>query len=136
MWTARQNELNRFITAATIVATIALLAILVQASPEPQAPPQDAVACRVLEAHTSQQLGLTVVVFHHREEGERARLTAFLRERSGASVRFETADGKWHDATVLRLKSCFGRGLLLFSAGTAQLAEKDDFVLQASSPLK
>jgi hypothetical protein len=30
----------------------------------------------------------------------------------------------------MRLKSCFGRGLLLFRAGTATLAEKDEFLLR------
>ncbi len=92
--------------------------------------PERLVACRVLEAHTSQQLRLTLVVFHHRDEKERGRLGTLLRERSGATVEFQAADGAWHSATVLRLKSCFGRGLLLFPAGTAQLADRDELVLK------
>jgi hypothetical protein len=88
------------------------------------------VPCRVLEAHTGQQLRLTLVVFHHRDEKERVRLGTLLRERSGASVEFQTADGRWYSGTVLRLKSCFGRGLLLFPTGTAQLAERDEILLK------
>ena len=95
------------------------------------APP--AIPCRVLEAHTSLQLGITVVIFHHRDASERARLGDLLRSHSGESVEIQTTDGQWHSATVMRLKSCFGRGLLLFSPDTAKLAEKDEFVLRFSS---
>jgi hypothetical protein len=31
----------------------------------------------------------------------------------------------------MRLKSCFGRGLLLFPADAARIAEKDEFLLVA-----
>lgn len=90
----------------------------------------ETVACRVLEVHTATQPGVTLLVFHQREANDRARLGTLLRERDGAAVQFQTPDGQWHAATVLRLKSCFGRGLLLFPAGTAPLAEKDEFTLR------
>ncbi len=98
-----------------------------------QALPEGVVACRVLEAHTPLGLGLTVVVFHQRDKNQGPRLGALLKQYSGARAKFQTADGKSHDGTVLRLKSCFGRGILLFQAGAAKLTEKENFVLQFSS---
>jgi len=91
------------------------------------------VACRVLEAHASPELHVTLVLFHQQEEKDRVRLGNLLRQHSGASVELQTADGAWHTASVVRLKSCFGRGLLLFSAGTAQLQEKQEFLLRFPS---
>jgi len=73
---------------------------------------------------------VTLVLFHQQDEKERARLGSLLRQHSGAAVEFQTPDGAWHTASVLRLKSCFGRGLLLFSAGVAQLQEKGGFLLR------
>jgi hypothetical protein len=88
------------------------------------------VACQVLEGHTSPQLHVTVVLFHQRNEKDRARLGSLLREHSDVPVEFQGQDGTWHPATVVRLKSCFGRGLLVFATGSAQLTEKDQFSLK------
>ncbi len=93
----------------------------------------NAIACLVMEVHTSREPAVTVVVFHHREKADAARLGALLRERSGAVVEIQTADGEWRKATAVRLKSCFGRGLLLFPAGTPQLKEGDEFLLKFPS---
>ncbi len=97
---------------------------------EAQAPPPGTIACRVLEAHAVENLGVTLVVFHHRDEAARGAMSELLRQHSGATVEFQTRDGQWHPATLLRLKSCFGRGLLVFSTGSARLAEKEEFALR------
>lgn len=89
-----------------------------------------AVACRALEVHADATLGVTVVVFHQRDDADRERVGALLRAHDGAVVEFQTRDGAWHAATAMRLKSCFGRGLLLFRAGAAALVEKDEFLLR------
>ncbi len=129
---AGQKCLLILVTACWII--LVALSVLV-AHPTPGLPPTSArvVACRVLEVHTSPELHVTLVLFHQQDEKERARLGTLLRRHSGASVEFQTADGAWHTASVLRLKSCFGRGLLLFSAGTAELREKEEFLLRFSS---
>ena len=88
------------------------------------------VECRVLEAHASDQPAASVVVFHQRDKQDQARLASLLREHSETSVEFQPADGNWHKATVFRLKSCFGRGLLLIPEGTAQLKDGDGFLLK------
>lgn len=95
-------------------------------SPEPA----ETIHCRVLESGSSERLGVTWVIFHHRDAADRARLGELLRQSTGESAEFQTQGGQWQAATVKRLKTCFGRGLLFFSAGSAQLAEKDEFLLR------
>jgi hypothetical protein len=92
--------------------------------------PEATIACSVLEAHTNRDLGVSAAVFHQRNKDEAARFSALLKEHTDASVEFQTTDRAWHKASVARLKSSFGRGLLLFAAGSAQLKEKDIFVLK------
>jgi hypothetical protein len=88
------------------------------------------VACRVMEVFVAERLGATAVIFHQRDKADGPRLGGLLLAHSGADVEFQTRDGRWHHATVGRMKSCFGRGLLLFAAGEANLAENDEFVLR------
>jgi hypothetical protein len=122
-------------SSLTLLALATMIASA--AAQPPSGPPQAASAptipCRVLEAHTEATLGVTVVVFHHRDDADRERLGALLRAHDGTSVQFRTSDGAAHPATVMRLKSCFGRGLLVFSASAAHLAEKDEFLLSEPS---
>jgi hypothetical protein len=98
-----------------------------------QAASQAIVACRVLEVHTSAQPAVTMIVFHQQDQKDGTRLGSLLRQHSDASVQFQTADGTWHSATVARLKSCFGRGLLLFPSGGAPLAQGGKFLLKFPS---
>jgi len=88
------------------------------------------VACRVLEVFVAEQPAATVVIFHQRDKADGARLGDLLLAHSGCEVEFVTDDGKAHRARVFRMKSCFGRGLLVLASGSARLAEKDDFVLR------
>lgn len=94
------------------------------------APSPGTIACRALEAHAVENLGVSLVVFHHRDEAARGAMGELLRQHAGAAVEFQTRDGQWHAATLLRLKNCFGRGLLVFSTGSARLAEKEEFALR------
>lgn len=116
-----------------LVSAVALTVFTIGVQASSQAPLSETIACRVLESHTDAQLRVSAVIFHQRDQSDRGRLGSFLRAHSGEAVQFQSADGKWHDATVVRLKSCFGRGVLLFPAGAAQLAEKDEFDLRFSS---
>lgn len=118
---------------ASLLAAFPLPASVLHAGAGSLPAPENVVACRVLEAHISPALRLTVVVFHQGDEKERERLGTLLRQHSESSVKFQTSDGAWHSGTVVRLKSCFGRGLLLFPASTAQLTEKDVFLLRFPS---
>ncbi len=97
-------------------------------APHPQA--ANILSCRVMEVHASAELRVITVVFHQKDKNDGPRLGALLGKHSGASVEFQTADGAWHRAQVFRLKSCFGRGLLILAADEAKLAERRDFVLK------
>ena len=122
-------------------APLALVAaILTYASRSPTATAEansvataNIVACSVLEAHSLAQPAATIVLFHQRDKADQKRLGDLLRRRSDSPVEFQTDDGVWHSATVVRLKSCFGRGLLVFQAGAAHLEEKGTFVLKFSA---
>ncbi len=115
---------------------LALLALTTSVGPAAARQPASAartaplVACQALEVHTDATLGVTIVVFHQRDDDDRSRVGALLRAHDGAAVEFQTSDGAAHPATVMRLKSCFGRGLLLFRAGATPLVEKDEFLLR------
>ena len=119
------------------VLPLALLAATTASGPaaarqavEPAGASGQLVACRALEVHADAGLGITVVVFHQRDDDDRSRVGAILRAHDGTSVEFRTTDGASHPATVMRLKSCFGRGLLVFRTGAARLVEKDEFLLR------
>lgn len=91
---------------------------------------QGTIACRAMEVFVAERIGATAIIFHQRDKVDGPRLGELLMAHSGEEVEFETRDGRWHRATVVRMKSCFGRGLLLFAAGEATLAAKDEFVLR------
>ena len=88
------------------------------------------IACRVLEAHASAHPAVAVVVFHQRDQADQARMAEMLRQRSGGVVEVQTSDGEWTSATVVRLKSCFGRGLLIMSADAPQMKDGATFLLR------
>jgi len=87
------------------------------------------INCRAMEVFVAERLGATAVIFHQRDKADGPRLGELLLTHSREEVEFETRNGQRHRATVARMKSCFGRGLLICAAGEAKLAEKDDFVL-------
>ncbi len=89
----------------------------------------EAVECRVMEVFVAEQIG-AAAIFHQRDKVDGPRLGELLLAHSGAEMEFRTSDGKWHRATIFRVKSCFGRGLLVFAASEAKLGEKDEFVLR------
>ena len=93
-------------------------------------PAGGAVICRVLEAKTVERMNVAVVLFHQAQKSDGERLGQLLRQHDGASVEFETSDARPHAATVLRLGTCFGRGLLVFPAADARLAKQDQFWLR------
>ena len=90
------------------------------------------VACRVLEAHTSVDPAVSVVVFHQRDKADAQRLGALLlRAVDGGAVEFQSSEGgAWQPGSVVRLKSCFGRGLLILPGGAALPAERSTFLVR------
>ena len=121
--------------------SITLIAVGLQTGLLPQAPgmtaqapsAQAGIACRAIESKTAPPLGIGLVIFHHAEVASRDQLGAFLEEHDGTSVEFQTEGGEWQPATVFRLKSCFGRGLLAFPAARARLAPGQTFLIRSGA---
>jgi hypothetical protein len=88
------------------------------------------VNCHALETHASAQPAVTIVVFNQRDKPDHARLSDLLKENDGATVELRTSDGKWHKATVARLRSCFGRGLLFLTGDAGDIKDRDNFLLR------
>ena len=113
------------------VALLAASLIVAVSAATFAARPQEAtIRCRVMEAMSSTQFHVRLVIFHYGDAVDRSRLGALLKQYNGGVVQFRSGDRDWHAATVLRLRTCFGRGLLVFAASEAQLAEKQDFQLR------
>ena len=101
------------------------------AAPQENSQAQTTIACSILEIHASRDLGVSAAVFHQANKDDAARFGALMKEYAAdASVEFQTKDGVWHKASSARLKSSFGRGLLLFASASAQLKDKDTFLLR------
>jgi hypothetical protein len=88
------------------------------------------VECRVLEAHQTSERGVTIVIFHQEAREEHQRLADLLKRYSGGNVEWQRSDGQWAPATVIRLKSCFGRGLLVIPAAAGAPEDGEGFVLK------
>jgi hypothetical protein len=119
----------RILCAAVFAALILPRLSGAQAAPHPAAADAGTIACRALETHTDDNLKATVVVFHQRDDAQRSQLATLLREHSGAMVEVQAGDGAWRRARVVRLKSCFGRGLL-FLAAPAPFPDHTEFALR------
>src|SRR5208282_2247024 len=90
---------NIAITAIiAVAAAVAMFAVAAHATP--QAASAGAIACRVLEVHAASQF--TLVIFHQRDKQDHEKVEAFLRAHSDGAAQFRSADGAWHDATLLR----------------------------------
>jgi hypothetical protein len=93
----------------------------------------ETIACRAIEAEVATRFAVSLVVFHYRGTADRDRLGQLLRKYDGGNVQFKTHGGPWRPATVLRLKTCFGRGLLVFSVSGPKLARGDEFMIEFPS---
>jgi hypothetical protein len=88
------------------------------------------IECRTLETHTSSEHGVTIVIFHQEAKEEQQHLSDLLRRYSGTNVEWQGNDAKWEPATVIRLKSCFGRGLLVIPAAASAPKDGESFLLK------
>jgi hypothetical protein len=127
-------EINRsHARLAWVVLTAALVffpAALAQNPPTSPPGPEAALVCSSLEVKTDEATRVTLAVFHQANKSDGPRLGELLKQNDGASVEFETSDGRSHKATLFRLGTCFGRGLLVFPAGSARLSPGDQFRLR------
>lgn len=102
---------------------------------QPEKAEPETVNCRTMEVFVAEWPGASVVIFHQRDKAAGPKLGELLKKYTGQEVEFETGDGKRHRATVERIKSCFGRGLLIFASDEANLGVKEEFILRFGNHL-
>jgi hypothetical protein len=99
-----------------------------------QAPKTDAgngpIICSVMEAFEEGRLGVRAIIFHQRNKADGPRLGALLLAHSGEVMELETTGGQHYRATVFRIKSAFGRGLVLVPTSRLKLGAHDEFTLR------
>ena len=83
-----------------------------------------------MEAFEEGRLGVRAIVFHQRDKADGPRLGSLLLAHSGEEMELETTGGRRYRATVFRVKSCFGRGLVLVPTSKLKLGEHDEFTLR------
>jgi len=105
------------------------------ASPQPAKVDALAVTCRTMEVFVADRPGASVVIFHQSHKSDGPKLGELLKKYSGREVEFETGDGKTHRAMIARMKSCFGRGVLIFASDEATLGVKEEFILRFGNQL-
>lgn len=118
--------------AKGLTLTFAAAVLCLSALGQPLAVDSNVIACRVLESHASAAPPVIVVVFHQQNREDQARFSALLQQNSGKVVSVQVNGGLWKKASVIRLKSCFGRGLLILSPGAPPLNDGATFLLRFS----
>ena len=88
------------------------------------------IICRVMEAFDEGKLGVRAIVFHQRDKADGPRLGSLLLAHSGEEMELGTAGGRRYRATVFRVRSCFGRGLVVVPTSKLMLGENDEFTLR------
>jgi hypothetical protein len=124
----------KLLLALLCVAASAFSIPLLAAGRQADALDANTVDCRVLEAHASTAPGVIVIVFHQRDKQDQARFAALLRQNSGAAVAVRAGDSTAANGTVSRMKSCFGRGLLLLPSGAPIMKDGATFRLRFPQP--
>ena len=116
--------------ATILVITISDVSLGAQAQVTVTKAANGPIVCSVVEAFEEGRLGVRAVVFHQRDKADGPRLGSLLLAHSGKEIELETTDGRRYRATVFRIKSCFGRGLVLVPASKLKLGEHDEFTLR------
>jgi hypothetical protein len=104
-----------------------------QTSSHPGAADSGAVECRVLEAHASAAPRVVVVIFHQRQKQDQPRLAALIKQNSGSTASVQLGSAAWTKVTVFRLRTCFGRGMLILPADAAAIKDGDTFHIRFSA---
>ncbi|HTZ72761.1 MAG TPA: hypothetical protein VMB47_02495 [Candidatus Aquilonibacter sp.] len=105
-----------------------------QMVPPPFPPGNGIVTCVALEVHPNAQPGTTVVLFHQQNRNDQSRFASLLSRADGSYVQIQTRQGRWITASVVRLRNCFGRGLLLLPSSAVRLRDSDVFDVRFSGP--
>lgn len=91
-----------------------------------------AITCRVIEAHAAAHPAAVAIVFHQAQKADQPRLASLLLQHAGEEAEVQIGGEARTAGSVFRLKSCFGRGLLLLPADAPPLKDGETFVLKFS----
>ncbi|MGH9688423.1 MAG: hypothetical protein ACRD5K_15175 [Candidatus Acidiferrales bacterium] len=98
-----------------------------QTSSHPNAAPEsNIVQCRVVEAHSSAEPAALLVIFRQQQKQDQPRLAALVKENSGTDAEVQIG-GAWSKVELFRLRTCFGRGMLVFPSAALSLKDGDTF---------
>lgn len=77
--------------------------------------PKQSVALRVAVLETFSMNGkLSAILVNHAEPAEREQLARWLQTHPRSSIRIRSKTEPEAEATIFRVRMCFGRGLILF----------------------
>ena len=115
-----------------LLAAIALCVPLLAAAGQTGADDASTITCRVIEAHAGAHPAVVAVVFHQAQKADQPRLASLLLQHSGEEAEVQIGGETQAGVSVFRLKSCFGRGLLLLPANAPALKDGATFILKFS----
>ncbi|HXX43751.1 MAG TPA: hypothetical protein VEJ38_03420 [Candidatus Acidoferrales bacterium] len=115
---------------AILWATIVLCAASHSVARKAESAETGVIACRVMEAHTSANPAATVIVFHQQHKEDGPRLGAVLGSHSGERMEIQAGGAAWTAVTIFRLRSCFGRGLMVLPPGAPEMKDGATFLLR------
>jgi hypothetical protein len=113
-----------------LFAAIALCAPLLAAASQTETGDTGVITCRVIEAHASTHPAVVAVVFHQADKADQPRMASLLLQHSGEEAEVQIGAETRAGGSVFRLKSCFGRGLLLLPADAPPLKDGATFTLK------
>jgi hypothetical protein len=125
-----RDSLLRCGAVAAAVLFVAVLVPHVAASQESKLGSETEMNCRVLETHVIDSPAVIAVLFHQRDKQDQAEFASALVTHTGEKVQVRFGNGDGISGTVVRLKSCFGRGLLFLPRAAPPIKERDTFTLR------
>ena len=125
-------RLRRPLAFGLILASALSAASLQNAAPAGSDTTTQTIVCRVLEVKADSKTSVTIVIFHQANKADGPALGEMLKGNDGANAAFVTSDGKPHQATVFRLDTCFGRGMLVFPSPAAHLNLHEQFSIRTT----
>lgn len=88
------------------------------------------ITCVVMESFDETKLGVAASIFHQRNKTDGPLLGSLLLAHTGQEMELRVTGGQAYRATVFRVKSAFGRGLVLLPTGKVKLHPGDEFTLR------
>lgn len=94
--------------------------------------PINFIKCEVLESSPILELTDTVniqyLIIRQADDAERVMFSNWLKSNAGSKVNFKY-ENKIYEAYLLRLRMCFGRGILIFESKNKEAIERKSIIL-------